>query len=87
MAIDPISLIIFLAIGAAAGWLAGLIMQGGGFGLIGDVVVGIAGAFIAAWLFPFLNFSLGGGLAGVIITAAIGACVLLLVLRLLRRVF
>ncbi len=82
---DPTALIIWLLIGAAAGWLAGQVMSGGGFGLIGDIVVGIIGAFIAGWLFPRLGFSLGGGIVGDIIAAAIGAIILLFLLRLVKR--
>ncbi len=85
MNIDPTALVIWLLIGAIAGWLAGQIMKGGGFGLVGDIIVGIVGAFIAGELFPRLGIELGGGLVGVIIAAAIGACLLLFVLRLVRR--
>lgn len=86
MDIDLQSLIIWLIIGAIAGWLAGQIMKGGGFGLVGDIIVGIVGAFIAGALFPRLGFTLGGNsLVGAIIAAAIGACVLLFILRLVRR--
>jgi uncharacterized membrane protein YeaQ/YmgE (transglycosylase-associated protein family) len=85
MNIDPTALVIWLLIGAIAGWLAGQIMKGGGFGLVGDIIIGIIGAFIAGELFPRLGIELGGGLVGVIIAAAIGACLLLFVLRLIRR--
>ncbi len=85
MAIDPTALVIWLLIGAIAGWLAGQIVKGGGFGLIGDIIVGIVGAFIAGELFPRLGFDLGGGVLGSIIAAAIGAILLLFVLRLIRR--
>jgi uncharacterized membrane protein YeaQ/YmgE (transglycosylase-associated protein family) len=85
MNIDPTALVIWLLIGAIAGWLAGQIMGGGGFGLVGDIIVGIIGAFIAGELFPRLGFALGGGLVGAIIAAAIGACLLLFVVRLVRR--
>ena len=85
MDIDPTALVIWLIIGAIAGWLAGQIMKGGGFGLIGDVVVGILGAVIAGALFPRLGFALGSGILGTIIAAAIGACLLLFVMRLIRR--
>jgi uncharacterized membrane protein YeaQ/YmgE (transglycosylase-associated protein family) len=85
MELDPTALIIWLIIGAIAGWLAGQIMKGGGFGLVGDIIVGIIGAFIAGELFPRLGFDLGGGIIGAIIAAAIGACILLFVLRLVRR--
>ena len=82
---DPNSLIIWLIIGAIAGWLAGQIVKGGGFGLIGDIIVGIVGAFIAGELFPTLGLRLGGGMLSQIITAAIGACILLFIVRLVRR--
>jgi len=85
MNIDPTALVIWLLIGAIAGWLAGQIMGGGGFGLVGDIIVGIIGAFIAGELFPRLGFALGGGVVGAIIAAAIGACLLLFVVRLVRR--
>jgi uncharacterized membrane protein YeaQ/YmgE (transglycosylase-associated protein family) len=85
MVVDPTALLVWLVIGAVAGWLAGQIMSGGGFGLVGDIIVGIIGAFIAGWLFPYLHIDLGGGIVGAIVAAAIGAIVLLLVLRLVRR--
>ncbi len=85
MDLDAQALIIWLLIGAIAGWLAGQVLKGGGFGLVGDIVVGIVGAFIAGELFPRLGFSLGGGIVGAIISAAIGAILLLLVIRLVRR--
>ena len=83
---DPTAIVIWLIIGAVAGWLAGQVMSGGGFGLVGDIVVGIIGAFVAGWLFPQLGISLGGGLVGSIIAAAVGACLLLFVARMVRRV-
>jgi uncharacterized membrane protein YeaQ/YmgE (transglycosylase-associated protein family) len=79
------TLLIWLIVGAIAGWLAGTVVRGGGFGLIGDIVVGIVGAFIAGWLFPRLGFSLASGIVGIILEAAIGAIILLLLLRLIRR--
>ena len=79
------SLLVFLVVGALAGWLAGQVVRGGGFGLIGDVVVGIIGAFIAGWLFPRLGFSLGTGIVRAIVNATIGSILLLLLLRLVRR--
>ena len=79
------ALLIWLLIGAIAGWLAGQIMKGGGFGLVGDIIVGIVGAFIAGALFPRLGFNLGGDIIGSIISAAIGACVLLFLIRLVNR--
>jgi uncharacterized membrane protein YeaQ/YmgE (transglycosylase-associated protein family) len=79
------SLVIWLVIGALAGWLAGSIVKGGGFGILGDIVVGIVGAFIGGWLLPQLGVHLGIGLVGVVASATIGAVVLLLVLRLVTR--
>ena len=79
------ALLIWLLIGAIAGWLAGQIMKGGGFGLVGDIIVGIVGAFIAGALFPRLGVNLGGDILGAIISAAIGACVLLFLIRLVKR--
>ncbi|MGY6629279.1 MAG: GlsB/YeaQ/YmgE family stress response membrane protein [Oceanicaulis sp.] len=79
------SLLIMLLVGAVAGWLAGVIVKGYGFGLIGNIVVGIVGAFLAGLLFPQLGFSIGSGIAGAIIHATIGAVILLLLLRLIRR--
>jgi uncharacterized membrane protein YeaQ/YmgE (transglycosylase-associated protein family) len=79
------SLIVFLVIGAVAGWLAGQIVRGMGFGLIGNIVVGIVGAFIAGWLLPRIGIVIGGGMLGSIINATIGAVVLLVIVGLIRR--
>ena len=79
------SLIIWLIVGAVAGWLAGLIVKGMGFGLIGNIVVGIVGAFIAGWLLPRLGIAIGGGMIAAIINATIGAVILLVILGLIRR--
>jgi len=78
------TILIILAIGAVAGWLAGVIMKGGGFGLLGDIVVGILGAFIGGFLFSLLGIS-AGGLIGQIITATVGAIVLIFVLRMFKK--
>ena len=78
-------IIAWLIIGAIAGWLAGVLVKGGGFGLIVDIIVGIVGAFIGGWLAGVLHISLGGGWIGSIITAVIGAVILLFVIRLVRR--
>jgi uncharacterized membrane protein YeaQ/YmgE (transglycosylase-associated protein family) len=78
------SLIVILFVGLLAGWLAGKIVRGAGFGIIGDIVIGIVGAFIASWLFPRLGIHLGVGLISKIIYSAIGAIILLLVVRLVR---
>ena len=78
-------LIIALVIGAIAGWLAGVVVKGGGFGLLGDIVVGIIGSLVAGWLFPRLGVSLGGGWIGAILSSTLGAIIVLLVLRIIRR--
>jgi uncharacterized membrane protein YeaQ/YmgE (transglycosylase-associated protein family) len=78
-------LIIFLIVGAVAGWLAGLIVRGFGFGLLGNIVVGIVGAFLAGWLLPMVGLYIGGGIIGAIINALIGAVILLLIIGLVRR--
>lgn len=81
---DPTAIIIWLVVGAVAGWLAGQIVKGHGFGLVGNIVVGIVGAFIAGWLLPNLGLGLTG-LVGSIIYAAIGAIILLFVIGLFKR--
>ena len=78
------SLIVILFVGLVAGWLAGKIVRGTGFGIIGDILVGIAGALVASLLFPKLGIHLGTGLVSNIIYSAIGAVVLLLIVRLFR---
>ena len=80
----PETLIIWLVVGAVAGWLAGMIVRGGGFGLVGDIVIGIIGAFVGGWLLTRLGVSVGSGLANVIATAPIGAVALLALLRIVR---
>ena len=82
---DLMSILVFLLIGAVAGWLAGLIVRGGGFGLIGDILVGIIGAFVAGAIFPRIGVNLGGGLLGAILGATAGAVILLLIVRVVRR--
>jgi uncharacterized membrane protein YeaQ/YmgE (transglycosylase-associated protein family) len=81
------SLLVILFVGIIAGWLAGRVMDGGGFGLIGDLLVGLVGAFIGDWLLPRLGIHLGVGVVAAIVNAFIGAVVLLLVLRLLNGGF
>jgi uncharacterized membrane protein YeaQ/YmgE (transglycosylase-associated protein family) len=77
------SLLVIILVGIIAGWLAGRVMAGGGFGLIGDLVVGLIGAFIGDWLLPRIGIHLGTGVVAAIVNAFIGAVVLLLILRLL----
>ena len=79
------SIIYFIIVGLVAGWLAGVIMKGGGFGVIGDIIVGIVGAVLGGWLFGTMGASLGGGLIGSIVVATIGAVILIFLLRLIKR--
>jgi len=75
----------FILIGLVAGWLAGMLVKGGGFGVIGDIVVGILGALLGGFLFSSLGVSAGGGLLGSVIVATVGAVVLIVILRLIKR--
>ena len=84
-AMDPQDILIWLVIGAMAGWLAGQFIRGGGFGLIGDIVVCILGAVIAGYLLPLIGVHLGAGFIRSVISAFIGACLLLTIVRLVKR--
>ena len=81
---DANSLIAVLIIGAIAGWLAGKILKGKGYGLIGNIVVGIVGAFVGSYLFGFLGLS-AGGFFGTIIMSTVGAVVLLYGISLIKK--
>ena len=83
---DITALLIILAIGAIAGWLAGVIMKGGGFGLIADIIIGIVGAFVGGWLFGQLGISIGTGIVNSIVTATVGAIVLIAIIRMIKKV-
>jgi uncharacterized membrane protein YeaQ/YmgE (transglycosylase-associated protein family) len=83
---DAQALIIWLVVGAVAGWLAGMVVKGGGYGLIGDIVVGILGGLFAGWLLPQVGIVIGSGIIAAIIDAFIGAVILLIALRLIKRV-
>jgi uncharacterized membrane protein YeaQ/YmgE (transglycosylase-associated protein family) len=85
MRISNEGLLVVLFVGLIAGWLAGKIVRGTGFGIVGDILVGIAGALVASFLFPKLGIAIGSGLVREIIYSAIGAVLLLLVVRLVRR--
>ena len=74
-----------LIIGGIAGWLAGLIVRGAGFGLIGNIVIGIIGALLATWLLPQLGVHLGAGWIREIVNATIGGVIILVILSLIRR--
>ena len=78
------SLVAIVLVGIVAGWLAGLVMRGGGFGLIGDLVIGLVGAFIGDSLLPRLHIHLGVGIVASIVNAFVGAVLLLLILRLIN---
>ena len=78
------SIVVILVVGIVAGWLAGKVVRGAGFGLLGDLVIGIVGAFIATLLFPRLGLHLGSGIVSEILYSALGAIILLLVVGLIR---
>jgi uncharacterized membrane protein YeaQ/YmgE (transglycosylase-associated protein family) len=80
------ALLILLLIGAAAGFLAGIIVKGYGFGVVGNIVVGIVGAVLGGWLLPQLGLFPGGNIIGQIISATIGAVILLTLISFVRRV-
>jgi uncharacterized membrane protein YeaQ/YmgE (transglycosylase-associated protein family) len=79
------TILIWVLVGAIAGWLAGLVVRGFGFGLVGNIIVGILGAVLGGWLLGMAGVSFGVGILGTIITAFIGAVVLLLIVRMLKR--
>ena len=83
MAVETI--LIWIIVGAIAGWLAGLVVRGFGFGLVGNIIVGIVGAILGGWLFGTLGFAIGAGIINTIFTAFIGAVVLLLLVRVIKR--
>lgn len=77
-------LLYFILIGAVAGWLAGTIMKGKGFGIIMNIVLGIVGALVGGWMFGVLGIYAGAGLIGSLITATVGAIVVIAISRLFR---
>ncbi len=79
------SLLWFLLVGLIAGWLAGMLVKGGGFGVVGDMVVGVLGALLGGFLFTKFGVSSGGGMIGSIIVATIGAIILIFILRIIKR--
>ncbi len=83
---EPGSLIALLLVGLIAGWLAGKLIDGTGFGIVGDIIIGIIGAFIGNWLLGALGLFIGMGLIGAIISATIGAVVLLVVIKMIKKV-
>ena len=79
------SFIWFILIGLVAGWLAGQVMKGGGYGVLGDIIIGVIGALLGGWLFGKLGIWPGGGLIGSLIVAFLGACILIWLLRMIKR--
>lgn len=82
---DAQTLLIWIIVGAVAGWLAGLVVRGFGFGLVGNIIVGILGAILAGWLFGAVGFTFFPGILNAILTAFIGAVILLLIVRVIKR--
>ncbi|PHN02344.1 GlsB/YeaQ/YmgE family stress response membrane protein [Flavilitoribacter nigricans] len=82
---DAGSLLIILAIGAIAGWIAGNLMRGGGFGLVWNIILGIVGSIVGSWLLGQLGVAAGAGILGSLITSVIGAVVILFIASLIKR--
>ena len=78
-------IIVWLIIGALAGWIAGKLVKGGGFGLIGNIVVGIVGAVVGGWLAGVLGISIGSGFIASVVTAVVGAVILLAIVSVIKR--
>ena len=78
-------IVVFMLIGLVAGWLAGVLVKGSSYGVVGDLVVGVLGALIGGSLFQRLGISAGGGLLGAIIVATVGAVILIVILRLINQ--
>ncbi len=76
----------FALVGMIAGWLAGLMLKTGGFGALGNMILGVLGAMVGGYLFRYFGISAGGGLLGSIVTATAGAVVLIVVIRLVKRI-
>ncbi|MFT3807917.1 GlsB/YeaQ/YmgE family stress response membrane protein [Arenimonas sp.] len=79
------SLLITLLIGGIAGWLAGLAMKGRGFGILGNIIVGIIGAFVGSWVLGLVGIAIGGGIIAAILNAFIGAVILLALIGLIKK--
>ena len=79
------AILVWIIVGAVAGWLAGLVVRGFGFGLVGNIILGIIGALVAGWLLPRVGIYIGGNIVGDIINALIGAIIVLFVIGLLKR--
>ena len=77
------ALAIIVLVGGIAGWLAGLLMKGRGLGVLGNIVIGVLGAFVGGWLLGVVGVSIGGGLLGAVLTALLGAVVLLALIRII----
>ncbi len=79
------SFLYFILIGLCAGWLAGQLMRGGGFGLVGDIIIGVIGALLGGYLFSALGVYPGAGMLGALVVATIGAMVLLFLIRMVKQ--
>jgi uncharacterized membrane protein YeaQ/YmgE (transglycosylase-associated protein family) len=81
----PETLVVWLIVGGLAGWLAGVIMKGYGYGLVGNIAIGILGSVVGGWLFGTYFVSTVGGIPGAVLGATVGAIILLFVIRLVKR--
>jgi uncharacterized membrane protein YeaQ/YmgE (transglycosylase-associated protein family) len=82
---DEMGFIAWIIVGLVAGWLAGQVMKGGGYGIVVDIILGILGGVLGGWIFGLLGISAGGGMVGSIIVAFVGAVILVGITRLLKR--
>jgi uncharacterized membrane protein YeaQ/YmgE (transglycosylase-associated protein family) len=81
----PMGLLYWIIVGLIAGWLAGKVMKGGGYGALADIVLGILGGIVGGWVFDMLGLWPGGGIIGSIIVAFVGAVILVWITRILKR--
>lgn len=79
------SLLVILLVGLISGWLAGIIMTGWGFGLVGNIGIGVIGALLASWLLPKFGIRIGTGISASIVSATIGAIIFIIILGLINR--
>jgi uncharacterized membrane protein YeaQ/YmgE (transglycosylase-associated protein family) len=82
---DSMGLLAWIIVGLIAGWLAGLVMKGGGYGAVADIILGMLGGIVGGWCFGMLGIWPGGGLIGSILIAFVGAVILIAITRVLRR--
>lgn len=81
----PMGFLTWMLVGLIAGWLAGQVMKGGGYGILVDIILGILGGFVGGWVFGLLHISLGGALLGPVLVSFVGAVILVWITRLIKK--